>query len=206
MESRTRDVFMKIAELENAKRNSYKTISGFKRNLIRKILPIIELEKQKFERTRGLSSIRDNIDYNYLCSVETSLKESIIGKEKKDIVSVTLDNKLIKLLMEIGFTNNQSRVYTYMIQAKQPVTAPELFNTLKIPRTETYHLISSLMNLELIDRDPMSLLGRIDNTLPTHFFTIKPIIAIKNLFDRKFKKQNKAKGEIISYLEHFKLG
>lgn len=51
--------------------------------------------------------------------------------------------KIKKILLQYGLTGNQSKVYLHLTKSGEK-TASEISKHLKIPRTETYHLLSSL--------------------------------------------------------------
>ena len=48
-------------------------------------------------------------------------------------------------LLQYGLKSNQSKVFIYIAKYSAK-TAPEVCNALKLPRTETYHLLSALQN------------------------------------------------------------
>lgn len=51
--------------------------------------------------------------------------------------------KINKILLQYGLTHNQSKIYLHLTKSGEK-TASELSKNLKIPRTETYHLLNSL--------------------------------------------------------------
>jgi len=51
--------------------------------------------------------------------------------------------KINKILSQYGLTHNQSKIYLHLTKSGEK-TASELSKNLKIPRTETYHLLNSL--------------------------------------------------------------
>ena len=57
---------------------------------------------------------------------------------------ITFD-KLKEELAKFGLTTNQSKVYTYLGKYGSK-TAPEVCKALRLPRTETYHLLTVLQN------------------------------------------------------------
>lgn len=61
---------------------------------------------------------------------------------------VTCD-KLKNELAKFGLTSNQSKVYIYLGKYGSK-TAPEVCKALKMPRTETYHLLTTLQNKGLV--------------------------------------------------------
>ncbi len=52
-------------------------------------------------------------------------------------------------LLQYGLTSNQSKVFIYLGKYGAK-TAPEVCKTLKLPRTETYHLLSALQNKGIV--------------------------------------------------------
>ncbi len=52
-------------------------------------------------------------------------------------------------LSEFGLTSNQSKVFIYLGKYGSK-TAPEVCKSLKLPRTETYHLLSALQNKGIV--------------------------------------------------------
>src|SRR5579863_5647472 len=68
---------------------------------------------------------------------------SVIYEQK-----ITYD-KLKNELAKFGLTANQSKVYIYLGKYGSK-TAPEVCKALKLPRTETYHLLTTLQNRGLV--------------------------------------------------------
>jgi len=66
---------------------------------------------------------------------------------KSDILSVgeTPYDSLLTSLLEFGLTHNQARVYLFLSKNTSK-SAPEISKSLKIPRTETYHLLNGLQS------------------------------------------------------------
>ncbi len=52
-------------------------------------------------------------------------------------------------LLKYGLTSNQSKVFIYLGKYGKK-TAPEVCKALKLPRTETYHLLSALQNKGIV--------------------------------------------------------
>jgi len=69
-------------------------------------------------------------------------EESCVNKSKKQLVNGTN-------LFKLGFSTNQSKVY-FFLSNEGLKTAPQLSKSLKIPRTEIYHLINKLEEKECI--------------------------------------------------------
>jgi len=57
--------------------------------------------------------------------------------------------KLKNELSKFGLSNNQSKLYIYLKQYGAK-TAPEVCKALKIPRTEIYHLLTTLQNKGMV--------------------------------------------------------
>ena len=53
-------------------------------------------------------------------------------------------------LSQYGLTSNQSKVFIYLGKYGAK-TAPEVCKALKLPRTETYHLLSALQNKGIVE-------------------------------------------------------
>ena len=58
-------------------------------------------------------------------------------------------DRLQDQLSEFGLTSNQSKVYIYLGKYGSK-TAPEVCKALKLPRTETYHLLTTLQNKGIV--------------------------------------------------------
>ncbi len=61
----------------------------------------------------------------------------------------TLIEKLKTELSKFGLTANQSRVFLFL-EKSGPSTATQVSKSLKIPRTETYHLLANLQNRGIV--------------------------------------------------------
>jgi sugar-specific transcriptional regulator TrmB len=61
----------------------------------------------------------------------------------------TLLEKLKNELSKFGLTANQSKVYLFL-EKYGPSTATQVSKTLKVPRTETYHLLTNLQNKGIV--------------------------------------------------------
>jgi HTH-type transcriptional regulator, sugar sensing transcriptional regulator len=57
--------------------------------------------------------------------------------------------KLKNELSKFGLTSNQSKVYLFL-EKYGPSTATQVSKTLKVPRTETYHLLTNLQNKGIV--------------------------------------------------------
>lgn len=60
-----------------------------------------------------------------------------------------LIEKLKNELSKFGLTANQSKVFLFL-EKSGPSTATQVSKSLKVPRTETYHLLSNLQNLGIV--------------------------------------------------------
>src|SRR3989442_15656060 len=58
-------------------------------------------------------------------------------------------DKLREDLSQFGLTSNQSKVYIFLGKYGSK-TAPEVCKSLKLPRTETYHLLTTLQNKGIV--------------------------------------------------------
>ena len=79
------------------------------------------------------------------------LVQSIFDADSNSAIyeqKITCD-KLKDELAKFGLTPNQSKVYIYLGKYGSK-TAPEVCKTLKMPRTETYHLLTTLQNKGLV--------------------------------------------------------
>ncbi|MGI0086924.1 MAG: TrmB family transcriptional regulator [Nitrosotalea sp.] len=55
-------------------------------------------------------------------------------------------------LLKFGITSNQAKVYIYLGKCGSK-TAPEVFKTLDLPRTETYYILNALQNRGIVSSD-----------------------------------------------------
>lgn len=58
-------------------------------------------------------------------------------------------------LLKYGITSNQAKVYIYLGKSGSK-TAPEVFKTLGLPRTETYYILNTLQNRGIVTTDMRS--------------------------------------------------
>ena len=86
--------------------------------------------------------------------------------------------KINKILLQYGLTPNQAKVYLHLTKAGEK-TASELSKNLKIPRTETYHLLNSLEQKGII----YSIFGK-----PSRFNSIPINDAMNILIDNEKKR------------------
>ena len=58
-------------------------------------------------------------------------------------------DKVKNELLKFGLTHNQAKVYIYLGKYGAK-TAPEVCNSLELPRTETYHILNTLQNMGVV--------------------------------------------------------
>ncbi|AFS80857.1 transcriptional regulator TrmB [Candidatus Nitrosopumilus koreensis AR1] len=87
-------------------------------------------------------------------------------------------DKINKIFSQYGLTPNQSKVYLHLTKAGEK-TASEICKSLKIPRTETYHLLNSLEQKGII----YSIFGK-----PSKFNSIPINDAMNILIDNEKKR------------------
>ncbi|KFM16271.1 transcriptional regulator TrmB protein [Marine Group I thaumarchaeote SCGC AAA799-B03] len=107
-------------------------------------------------------------------TMEEALVEGYVFDAKH---SESID-KINKILLQYGLTPNQSKVYLHLTKAGEK-TASELSKNLKIPRTETYHLLNSLEQKGII----YSIFGK-----PSRFNSIPINEAMNILIDNEKKR------------------
>src|SRR6267378_7464775 len=69
--------------------------------------------------------------------------------EPKSYDYETLLEKLKNELSQFGLTANQSKVFLFL-EKYGPSTATQVSKTLKVPRTETYHILTHLKNKGIV--------------------------------------------------------
>ena len=92
-------------------------------------------------------------------------------------------NELNRLLIKYDLTPNQAKVYLYLSKIGIK-TASEISKSLKIPRTETYHLLSTLQQKGII----FSVFGK-----PTKFNAVgidESIVILVNNEKNKIRTKN----------------
>src|SRR5690348_1928168 len=82
-----------------------------------------------------------------MTSETNSLLDSTL--ESKSYDYEMLLEKLKNELSKFGLTSNQSKVFLYL-EKYGPSTATQVSKTLKVPRTETYHLLTHLQNKGIV--------------------------------------------------------
>jgi sugar-specific transcriptional regulator TrmB len=76
-------------------------------------------------------------------SIFDSSESSNLGEHRGSL------DKLKEDLSQFGLTSNQSKVYIFLGKYGSK-TAPEVCKSLKLPRTETYHLLTTLQNKGIV--------------------------------------------------------
>ncbi|MEK6831665.1 MAG: helix-turn-helix domain-containing protein, partial [Thermoproteota archaeon] len=76
-------------------------------------------------------------------TTQTSIFDSMPDTQMYEY-KLSLEKVQVELL-QYGLTSNQSKVFIYLGKYGAK-TAPEVCKALKLPRTETYHLLSALQN------------------------------------------------------------
>ena len=79
-----------------------------------------------------------------MAASNSELQAGLSNDENED-----LKENFFKRLEKFGLTKNQSKVYLYLSK-NGPHSANELTKLLKLPRTETYHLLSGLQNKGIV--------------------------------------------------------
>ena len=91
---------------------------------------------------------------NFIKSKDSSIEKNLISIFDSEPGSVSYKYKisldrLTDTLADFGLRNNQSKIYIFLGKFG-PKTAPEISKILRIPRTETYHVLNSLQNRGLV--------------------------------------------------------
>ena len=106
------------------------------------------------------------------------MEEALVDGYVFDAKHTESIEKINKILLQYGLTPNQSKVYLHLTKAGEK-TASELSKNLKIPRTETYHLLNSLEQKGII----YSIFGK-----PSRFNSIPITDAMNILIDNEKKR------------------
>ncbi|MGI0057889.1 MAG: helix-turn-helix domain-containing protein [Nitrosarchaeum sp.] len=99
--------------------------------------------------------------------------------ESADEKMYELDNRIKKicdLLVKYDLTPNQSKMYLYLSKIDDAKTALEISKSLRIPRTETYHILNNLEQKGIV----FSVFGK-----PKKFTAIRIDQSIKILLDNE---------------------
>ena len=119
--------------------------------------------------------------------------QSTINEEK---ARVSLDDvkkslgEIQNTLEKFGLSANQSKVYLFLGK-NGTKTATEVYQALKLPRTETYQILSSLQSIGIVS----AIIGH-----PVKFTAIEISEAISSIIDsekQKIKKLERQKVELI---------
>ena len=91
---------------------------------------------------------------SFMKSNDNSIEKNLITIFDSEPGSVSYKHKLsidrlTETLAEFGLRNNQSKIYIFLGKFGSK-TAPEISKILRIPRTETYHVLNSLQNRGLV--------------------------------------------------------
>jgi len=122
-----------------------------------------------------------------------SYEQSTVSEEKPRLSPDNIEKSLVEIqdtLEKFGLTANQSKVYLFLGK-NGTKTATEVFQALKLPRTETYQILSSLQSKGIVS----AIIGH-----PVKFTAIEISEAISSIIDsekQKIKKLEKQKAELI---------
>ena len=122
-----------------------------------------------------------------------SYEQSTVSEKKPRLSLDNIEKSLVEIqdtLEKFGLTANQSKVYLFLGK-NGTKTATEVFQALKLPRTETYQILSSLQSKGIIS----AIIGH-----PVKFTAIEISEAISSIINsekQKIKKLEKQKTELI---------
>ena len=131
-----------------------------------------------------------------------SYEQSTVSEEKPRLSLDNIEKSLVEIqdtLEKFGLTANQSKVYLFLGK-NGTKTATEVFQALKLPRTETYQILSSLQSKGIIS----AIIGH-----PVKFTAIEISEAITSIIDsekQKIKKLEKQKVELIELWQTVPIG
>ena len=131
-----------------------------------------------------------------------SYKQSTVNEQKVELSLDSIKKSLGEIqdtLEKFGLTANQSKVYLFLGK-NGTKTATEVFQALKLPRTETYQILSSLQNKGIVT----AMIGH-----PVKFTAIEISVAISSIIDsekQKIKKLEKQKTELIELWQTVPIG
>jgi len=131
-----------------------------------------------------------------------SYEQSTVSEEKPRLSLDNIEKSLVEIqdtLEKFGLTANQSKVYLFLGK-NGTKTATEVFQALKLPRTETYQILSSLQSKGIIS----AIIGH-----PVKFTAIEISEAITSIIDsekQKIKKLEKQKAELIELWQTVPIG
>jgi len=131
-----------------------------------------------------------------------SLVQSTVSEQKSRLSLDNIEKSLVEIqdtLEKFGLTANQSKVYLFLGK-NGTKTATEVFQALKLPRTETYQILSSLQSKGIIS----AIIGH-----PVKFTAIEISEAISSIIDsekQKIKKLEIQKAELIELWQTVPIG
>ena len=131
-----------------------------------------------------------------------SFEQSTVSEEKPRLSLDNIEKSLVEIqdtLEKFGLTANQSKVYLFLGK-NGTKTATDVFQALKLPRTETYQILSSLQSKGIIS----AIIGH-----PVKFTAIEISEAITSIIDsekQKIKKLEKQKAELIELWQTVPVG
>jgi len=175
----------------------------FAKKLAKKLLVVVEQEKKFFQETRR-DSYRQKGHLHYLEMVEQSLKVQINDNDAKNTTQTTfqVDEKLVNDMKFFGFTKNQAIVYNYMAQHQRPITAPEIWKILHLPRTEVYHILLKLVNYGLAYKEPHHLKTNA-LSFASNFFISEPNESMKQFTDIVIKQVQDGQERVLKTMEKY---
>ena len=131
-----------------------------------------------------------------------SYKQSTVNEQKPRLSLDNIEKSLGEIqntLEKFGLTANQSKVYLFLGK-NGTKTATEVFQALKLPRTETYQILSSLQSKGIVS----AIIGH-----PVKFTAIEISEAISSIIDsekQKIKKLEKQKADLIELWQTVPIG
>jgi len=131
-----------------------------------------------------------------------SYEQSTVNEQKPRLSLDNIEKSLSEIqdtLEKFGLTANQSKVYLFLGK-NGTKTATEVFQALKLPRTETYQILSSLQSKGIVS----AIIGH-----PVKFTAIEISEAISSIINsekQKIKKLEKQKTELIELWQTVPIG
>ena len=131
-----------------------------------------------------------------------SFEQSTVNEQKPRLSLDNIEKSLSEIqdtLEKFGLTANQSKVYLFLGK-NGTKTATEVFQALKLPRTETYQILSSLQSKGIVS----AIIGH-----PVKFTAIEISEAISSIINsekQKIKKLEKQKTELIELWQTVPIG
>ena len=131
-----------------------------------------------------------------------SFEQSTVNEQKPRLSLDNIEKSLGEIqdtLEKFGLTANQSKVYLFLGK-NGTKTATEVFQALKLPRTETYQILSSLQSKGIVS----AIIGH-----PVKFTAIEISEAISSIIDsekQKIKKLEKQKADLIELWQTVPIG